>query len=493
MTPNKQTIATYVTNVFTNSQYIKNRKYPTGEIKYFPEEIEFWAEQIFSSNWDYSVFDAEFVKTYSVNHDKSLSTKQPNDYIGQTFLIDTNTYPNGMFISSISIFLEKSAKNIPITLEVKPLINGIPSDGIPLSKVTISSPFDSITYSWDSTLSAENQSGKLNFKFDFPVYLSAGYYCFTLKTNSSDHIVYIAENGKGNIDSGNIVVNPYLGDFIYSGQGESWVIDPTKDLCFILNQAIFDIGDKNLHLNVENIEKQLFDYDTINLTSSIKQFGTISYIKNSEVSVKDFYTEVDTVIPIIPNSNVNVPSHSKLTASNGIPFTLTLTNTDKNLTPIIDLERTGVALIKNYIDQYSIELSDSELTPLNGLASAKYTSKPVILNEDFDADGITVYVDVNKPEGTRIEVFYRILNRNDYSIAFNESKWYRLPKKSTAVPALAVTDYVEECYEDLNVTYAGVNGETYDSFNQIAVKVIFYSDESSKVPSIKNLRVIVTV
>ena len=91
MTPNKQTIATYVTNVFTNSQYIKNRKYPTGEIKYFPEEIEFWAEQIFSSNWDYSVFDAEFVKTYSVNHDKSLSTKQPNDYIGQTFLIDTNT------------------------------------------------------------------------------------------------------------------------------------------------------------------------------------------------------------------------------------------------------------------------------------------------------------------------------------------------------------------------------------------------------------------
>jgi hypothetical protein len=495
MSLTKSAITSYVTNKFINSQYIKNRTFPAAEVKYFPEEVEFWVNQTFNSSWSLTMFDTEFDLTYSVNHNRSLSAAQNNDYVGQTFLIDKVSYPNGMYISSISIFVAKEGSNFPITLDVRALVNGIPGPVIPMSKVTKMGINDvSDAFKWNSTVSAEDQVSKRDFVFDFPVYLSPGYYCFTLKTSSSDYSIYIAENGKGNISYGAIVTNPYLGDFIYSGQGESWVIDPTKDLCFIIKQAIFKLGDKNLYLNLANPNNIEFDYDALQLTTKTIEVNKVAYISDSTVVVKDAESGNPSTLSILPNSNINVPSHSQLnTGNNSIPFTLTLTNTDKNLTPIIDLERTGVALIKNYIDPYSIELSETELTASNGLAFAKYITKPITLNEDFDADGITVFVDVNRPTGASIEVFYRILNRYDYSVAFDEANWYLLGKKSSATPSVLTSDYVEETYEGLDITYTGANGIDYNSFNQIAIKIVFYSDEASKVPTIKNLRVIATV
>jgi hypothetical protein len=482
-------IRTYVSNKFTNSTYIQNRKYPTGKIKYYPEEIEFWAQQIFNSKWELSLFDTEFENTYKINHQQSLSTIKFNDYVGQTFLIDKTKNPNGLYISSISIFTTKEDSISPITLDVRPLVNGLPGEQIPLSIVTAYP--DQTRQPQDWIPGASGQGSERVFKFDFPIFLTPGYYCFTLKTNSSTYEVFVSENGKATLNSSTVVTNPYLGDFIYSGQGESWVIDPTKDLCFILRQAIFDVGTKNLYLDSKKIDYD-FGYDILHFAAATSQVKEVSYISNSTATIRNPNTLNDTNITIFPNSDVVLPSRSTANSVNGVPITLTLTNTDPNLTPIVDLEATGIALINNYIDAYSTEISESELTP-NGLAFAKYRTKPVTLNEGFDADGITVYIDVNKPVGTEIEVFYRILNRYDTSIVFADANWHLMTKKSLATPALLSSDYVEETYENLNITYTGVNGIGYETFNQLAIKVVFYSNDSTKVPTIKNLRAIATV
>jgi hypothetical protein len=495
MALNKSQVTAYVDKKFNTSTYIKKRKI-TGEKKYYNEEVEFWAEQIINSNWELSVFDTEFDLVYSVDHDKSQSKSKVNDYVGQTFLISKDDYKKGMFVSSISVFMENLDADSPITLELRPLVNGYPGDVLPLGKATFTSNF-AINYKWKASVDATDQVSKCDFKFKFPVYLSPGYYCFTLKTNSSNHTVFIAENGAGNIDSGTIVTNPYLGDYIYSGQGESWVIDPNKDLCFIIYQAVFELGSKNLYLNTIDNEPttkpKRFDYDLINLTTSTMEVSNVAYISSCTTTVNDFYTENPSTLSILPNSNVNLQTHSRLTDTETLPFTITLTNTDSNLTPIVDLNATGICLTKNLIDPYDIAISNSELSATEGTAHAKYATKAITLNDEFDANGISVYIDVNKPSGTNIEIFYRILNRYDYSIEFKDSPWYRLPKKSNAVPALISVDYAEESYEQLNIEYVGANGVNYNSFNQLAIKVVFYSDEPSRVPLIKNLRVIATV
>lgn len=493
MSRNKSSIASFVENKFLNSTIIQNRKTITGNKKYYDEEVQYWVNQVFESDWSESLFNLEFDNTYNINHGQSLSTIDLNDYVGQTFKIDSVAHPRGIYVNAINIFTAIEDNTAPITIDIRKLVNGVPSSiAIPMSIKTLYPSFDRTNplevIPWDP--SSEIKASVRNFHYEFPIYLEPGYYCFTLKTPSSNYSVYIAENGKGTLNTGKTVVNPYLGDFIYSGQGESWVIDPTRDLCFILEKCDFTVGTKKLYLNTS---RSNFQYDLMSLTTKALQIPDVAYISDSYATVYEFGTLNDSKIQIFPDSsNIVLPSHSTADVLNGVQFTLELTNTDPDTTPVLDMHKTGVALVRNYIDPYSETISNSELTP-NGLAFAKYMTKAITLNENFDADGITVYVDVNKPFGTDIEVFYRVLNKYDPSIAFADSDWYRLPKKSTDAPTQLSVDYAEETYEQLNLTYVGKNGELYNSFNQLAVKVVFYSDDSTKVPQIKNLRVIATV
>lgn len=496
MFQDKSVIASYVKNKFMTSDYIKNRLKPEGNQKYFDEEILFWVEQIYRSKWEESTFNTEFDKVYETNHDKALSSIIPNDYVGQTFFIDGKTYPKGMFIHDICIYTAIEDATVPLTLELRRLVNGIPeTDVIPLSSVSLP-PIQNRTAGEIVPWEADTylKTSLRQFKFDHPVFVEPGWYCFTLHTSSSKYSVYIAENGKGTLNTGKTVVNPYLGDFIYSSQGESWVIDPTKDLCFIIRKSEFFVGERNLYISVDPTQYgDDFSYDLLYPKISIFQIPNSSYIKESKATVTEFGTNNSNDMTIFPNSNAVPPSHS-IISSNQKPLTLTLTlvNTDPDLSPIIDLHETGIMLVRNYIDEYSDFISESELSP-NGTAFAKYITKPVVLNEGFDADGITVYLDSNKPTGSSIELFYKILNKYDTSIAFENAKWRRLTKKSIDTNYQLSSEYVEEQYEDLGISYVGENGQTYDTFNQLAIKVVFYSDDPTKVPSIKNFRAIATV
>ena len=497
MITNKSLISSYVTNKFVTSDFIKNRTKPIGNKKYFDEEVQFWVEQVYNSNWTETLFNSEFDIVYKKDFKKSLTTQTPNDYIGQTFFIDNKAYPKGVSVADVCIFAAKEDSATPVTLELRRLINGVPeSDIIPMSSVTLYPSEYTIVgelLKWEPVVTDRDRSSLRRFKFDHPIFLEPGYYCFTLKTSSSNYSVYISENGKGTLNTGHTVVNPYLGDFIYSGQGESWVIDPTKDLCFTISKMEFAVGTRNLYLEINQLEyTNAFSYDLLYFKCSTTQVPEYAYIKESKATVTEFGTLNQNDVKISPNSNSVLPSHSIIDNDASLKLTLTLVNTDPNLTPIVDLHDTSVMLVRNIIDSYSDFVSESELTP-NGTAFAKYTTKPVTLADGFDADGITVYVDANKPLGTQIEVFYRILNKYDSSVEFENSNWYKITKKSIDANSQLSSDYVEETYEDLNISYVGKNGQVYTTFDRLAVKVVFYAEDPTKVPTIKNLRVIATV
>jgi hypothetical protein len=472
-----------VENKFINSSNINNRTFPDSSGKYFPEEIEYWAQKIINSNWSESLFNSEFTKTYAQNNKTALTSLRYNDYIGQTFYIDPGTYPNGLFLSSILLYFTTKDTTAPITLDVRPLVNGYPSstDIVPMSIVTV--------YPNDIRLSTIDPDRDTAFTFDFPIYLSAGYYCFTLKSNSSKYNLYVTERGKGEIGTGIIVTNPYIGDFVASQQGVSWTIDQTKDLCFALNRAKFNLGTKQFTLNTG---KNDFDYDLFNFYMHNLEFGEHSYVNNITSTIKNLNTQVNKTISIQNAKNTTMPYLCTANTTEGVTFTVSLTNTDDALTPIADLHKTGVALVKNHVDPYSTEVSNSELTS-NGLAAAKYVTKQIILNDEFDADGITVYLDLNKPTGTDIEVFYKILNKYDYSVEFKDAPWVLMTKTSQSQVSLSTLDYNEETYQNLNITYTGINGVEYNSFKYFAIKIVFYSNDSTIVPQIKNLRAIATV
>lgn len=473
-----------VENTFLNSDYIKSRNI-SGEKKYFPEEVHYWATKIINTNMSESLFLSEFNSTYSSIQKPQLGSLKFNDYIGQTFFVDSTVHPDGLFLTSIGLFFSSADTSAPISLEIRPLVNGYPSstESIPLSQVTLD-PRQVI-----STTFPLVSANATKFTFKFPVFLAPGFYSFVLSTNSSKYSLFFAERGAADSYTGKTIVNPYNGSFVVSQQGLSWTVEQTKDLCFTLNKANFEIGTKSFSINSGSYN---YNYTTAQLQSKSLEFGTKAYVDNCSITNTDYNTLLQNTIPIKLNKNIDLLSYSTALENDGALFDITLTNTSKHISPLIDLEKTGIVLIENLIDPYSIELSNSELTK-DGTAQCKYITKQITLNDNFDADGLTVYIDTNKPTGTSIEVFYKIQNKYDFTQEFKDLNWVKMTKVSESTPATNSEDYVEESYQDVNLWYLDGKEQYHDNFKYFAIKIVMYSNNPCIVPTVKNFRAIATV
>jgi hypothetical protein len=92
-------------------------------------------------------------------------------------------------------------------------------------------------------------------------------------------------------------------------------------------------------------------------------------------------------------------------------------------------------------------------------------------------------------------VYYRILNRNDTQV-FEDGNWKLMTQVGNPnVFSLAKDNLIE--YEfapgvdnvaDNYISYTSTNGETYTQFSQFAIKVVFSSDDSTKVPYLTDIR-----
>ena len=117
------------------------------------------------------------------------------------------------------------------------------------------------------------------------------------------------------------------------------------------------------------------------------------------------------------------------------------------------------------------------------------------MDNNFASTGLTVFVDVNRQPGTKIEVYYKVLNQNDRNNFDNNPYVLMNPilTPGAGLPNTGVTDYVSDTYQALNITYNDITtGTTYNNFNVFAIKVCFYSSNPAIAPQIKNFRAIAT-
>ncbi|MCQ6458433.1 hypothetical protein, partial [Vibrio parahaemolyticus] len=89
--------------------------------------------------------------------------------LAQTFLVGPAQYPNGLFINRIRVCFKTKDPTVPVTLQVRPTVNGYPSSSVVY-------PFGSVTLTPDkvklSTRPDINDSNKYtDFIFDAPIYL----------------------------------------------------------------------------------------------------------------------------------------------------------------------------------------------------------------------------------------------------------------------------------------------------------------------------------
>lgn len=140
-----------------------------------------------------------------------------------------------------------------------------------------------------------------------------------------------------------------------------------------------------------------------------------------------------------------------------------------NISPVIDINRISVIGINNIINKPSV-LNETAAT--GGNALQRYMTKVIDLKTP--ANSLRLYLDMNKPQGSEVYVFYRTGNSEE---ELNSKVWNTLPA-ITSVAASDANTYNEAEYLKDSIA----------SFGHYQFKIVCTSSSSSVIPKIKRLR-----
>jgi hypothetical protein len=411
------------------------------------------------------------------------------DPLAQTFIVSSTTHPNGVYLSSVDLFFATKDTAVPVFVQLRPTVNGYPSSStvIPLSEVyknpsDVNVPLPQNIY--------DGIGPSTNFAFEGPVYLAPGEYALIVGSSSNKYNTYAAEVGQNVLNTTTkITAQPHLGSLFKSQNASTWTPSQSEDLCFQLNQCVFERGTVSFTLQSQAPDSAL-DFDLTKAITQELNFGT-STSTNYEIKTKIKSTGAFTdFTPISLGSNFEFAERMTTSVAGDIVTRVTMTNTDQNVSPAVDLERVSSILVKNRIDPYSTAINNSELLPFGGLAQAKYITRRVTLADGFDATGINVNLLVNRRPGTTIKVYYKILNKYD-TTDFDNRPYVEIPITTLSGDVIVANNpdqYSEENYQALNIAYTA-GSASYADFNVFAIKVAFFSQSDTVIPQIKALRV----
>ena len=167
------------------------------------------------------------------------------DPLAQTFLVQS---PGGAFLSKIDIFFATKDSNLPVTLEIREVVNGYPGKRIlPFSKVTLN-PID--VHLSDTTVAMTDGSGSsypkydtpTTFTFPSPVYVQDGQeYAIVLASDSNNYKVWISQMGDIIPNSSRTISEqPYAGVLFKSQNASTWTANQDQDLKFTIYRCKFD-------------------------------------------------------------------------------------------------------------------------------------------------------------------------------------------------------------------------------------------------------------
>ena len=153
-----------------------------------------------------------------------------HDPLAQTFLIDDK---GGVFLTSIDCFFGSKDDNIPVTLQIREVVNGYPGSVILPFAEKVLNP-SAVNTSTDGTTAT-------TFTFDSPVYLQENTeYCFVLLANSNNYTAYVGRLGETVLGSDRTISQqPYAGVLFKSQNGSTWTADQNEDIKFKIKRAEF--------------------------------------------------------------------------------------------------------------------------------------------------------------------------------------------------------------------------------------------------------------
>ena len=152
------------------------------------------------------------------------------DPVCQSFMVSKD---NGYFVSSVEVFFATKSSALPVTLQLRTMVNGYPTTTVvPFGQQTINAA--DITVSSDASVATK-------FTFPSPVFLQNSVeYAFCVITNNDEYTMYTSRLGQTTLDGSRLISQqPYLGSMFKSQNASTWTAEQNEDVKFKINRCKF--------------------------------------------------------------------------------------------------------------------------------------------------------------------------------------------------------------------------------------------------------------
>ena len=308
----------------------------------------------------------------SVRDDKVTTTTRTTDSpvagwwdpLAQSFLISPSQYSQGMYVEKIRVCFKTKHDTAPVTLQVRPMVNGYPSSTViyPYGTVVLRPDQVNVTDSPD----LDDASKYTDFVFETPIYMLPGEHSFVLLSNSNGYEAYVAETGKLDLVSGlQISEQPYAGYLFKSQNGSTWQPEENLDMMFRIYRKTFSTTPAILQFLVDKPASNV-PFDLLNLTTSQIELAntSVNYSFACEKSIggiSDYYN-------IIPNENyetIDIDGRRVLNPTTGnTTFVLrtTMSTINPQISPVLDLTRFSGIFVENILNNLPLSNNDFYIT-----------------------------------------------------------------------------------------------------------------------------------
>ena len=165
------------------------------------------------------------------------------DPLAQTFLVKQQ---GGAFLTKVDLFFSTKDQHIPVSIEIREVVNGVPGKRILPFSVVSKKPEDvnisSNMVDLPDGTSVPSYDTPTTFEFSSPVYVQDNSeYALVVVSDSNGYKVWISNMGdKIPNSSRTISEQPYAGVLFKSQNGSTWTENQDQDLKFTIYRAKFD-------------------------------------------------------------------------------------------------------------------------------------------------------------------------------------------------------------------------------------------------------------
>lgn len=318
---------------------------------------------------------------------KTTTNVTPYDPLAQSFFIDGNTYPDGVFVTSISVYFKTVDQSTPVILELRNMSNGLPGSSV--------FPGGRCLVPGAAAAQSPNASVATVFRFDYPIFLKPSEeYCFVVRSTSLGYNAWCSKIGEIDVTTNRVIdTQAFMGSMFMSENNYTWIPDGYQDIKFDLNVAVFDISKtSNIIIRPQK-----------NTTGVINYYGTAQNLPLSFISTTKGSKVVKIKIPMhslatgdkIVIDGIATPTPSTLynnILSGSLNGTFTVTVVDEDVVNITttgnDANKTGSLTIQDQF--YSI----NNAPPVVSAGNTTLAAIPFVNSNTFSPSTIQTGVTV---------------------------------------------------------------------------------------------------